>query len=1421
MAAMSAPAAKAVSPPVTTMAPMPASASKASSAAPRASMSASSSALSWRGRFRVITPTRPSTWASTGASGIVMNSVHHDLLARNQRGQHGAFVGQQLAELGRAHGHGLGTQVAVARLDGGQRQRLAEFGAHAGQHLGRRAVGRPHAEPDVEVGAREALLAHRGHLGEEGRALGAHDAQQLGLAGADVLEGDAGVADEIGLAREHVLQRRRRAAVGHVRHLRAGGLLEQLAGQVRRRARAGRGVRERAGLGSRQRDQFAHVLRGQLRLGDEVHLRAPDRGHRREVARRQQARLEERGVGGLDRSRRDEEGVAVGRGAHHFGGRDVAAGAGLVVDQHGLAERLRQRLREDARHHVGAAAGRKADDHADGLGRPCASGCGCRRLGPGRMAGEREATQCGHGAAQPPAHAGGELLLLHNLSPLLCRKDRQVRSGGRGARFVRAQQVAQLEFLDLSGGRGRHRLAHHEALRDVLQRHLLGLEEGNDRRQVELPPRLGHHHRAGALAQALVGVGDHGGHGHVGVAVQQRLDLDHGNVLAAANDHVLGAPGDAHVAALVDAREVAGVEPVGRVGAVELRALQVAAEVGAGAQQQLADLARRQRQAVDIDHLELDAGQRAAVGVDGALVVVVQPRERDGAVLGHAPGRHDLGAQRLARLLDQRARNGRAGAQKGAQRGHGRARLGHGLRQVGEEGCGRHGEAHALGVDRRDGLLRLPDVLQHHRGLQHDGHHEPVHEAGLVRHGRGHEHHVAGAQAQALRVGHDVGHGGVGRVHHALGLAGGARGVDELGHVVGAGPVLLQDLRGIGLLLPCGAGQQRLEAVGAAAADHHHLCQVGQAGLQARGHLFEVEAPEARRHDQHLGRTVPQHERQLALAEDVHQRVHHRAEARAGQVGQRELPPVGQLTGHHVVAPHAQPRQADGDAVGHAAQLAVGEAHGGGLALAVLHAHRGERHLVGTGGNAGVERIVDGAVVPQALGHHARAARGQQYGVEFHDVLSPLLVRTGKPGNRRLRRHRRAPGARAGDDGLHDLGRAVADLEAQHVAQALLHRPAVVAAVAEHQQALVDGVVGQLGAPPLAHGGLGGVRRALVLEPQGLQAQQARSLDLRVEVGQRMRHALERRQRLAEGLALRDVLPGFFQRHARHGQHLQPDERAREVEALHDLHEALVLLAQPVVDRHAHVLEEQRAAPDGALAVAVEAVARDTGQVHRHQQRGHAVGGRFDAAGAPEHHGRVGLVGGRDGGLLAVEHVVIAHALHAQAQVGGVGAAARLGQRNGEQRLALRELGQPRRHHLGPAVLAQDLPVERGQQVDVAQAQVGAGDLFVDHAGRQAAQALAAVGLGQLGRDEAHLAHLAHQRAVEHARGVALQEAGRHAPGGEAARMLGQRRQVVVDVRVHRGGPAAATWRTCGTRACAVPAGPRRPRATLRCRSTA
>ena len=137
---------------------------------------------------------------------------------------------------------------------------------------------------------------------------------------------------------------------------------------------------------------------------------------------------------------------------------------------------------------------------------------------------------------------------------------------------------------------------------------------------------------------------------------------------------------------------------------------------------------------------------------------------------------------------------------------------------------------------------------------------------------------------------------------------------------------------------------------------------------------------------------------------------------------------------------------------------------------------------------------------------------------------------------------------------------------------------------------------------------------------------------------------------------------------------------------------------------------------------------------------------------------------------------MVAVTLDAQAQIGGVGPAARLGQRDGEQSLALRSgcLSQGVTTS-GVPWWDEDLAVQRGEQVDIGDAEVGAGDFLVDHSGGEAAEAQAAKLLGQFGRDEAHLAHLPHQFTIENAGLVALLKAGGDTVRGKSARLLGQR----------------------------------------------
>ena len=163
---------------------------------------------------------------------------------------------------------------------------------------------------------------------------------------------------------------------------------------------------------------------------------------------------------------------------------------------------------------------------------------------------------------------------------------------------------------------------------------------------------------------------------------------------------------------------------------------------------------------------------------------------------------------------------------------------------------------------------------------------------------------------QPLGIGNDVGHHGVGRVHHALGLAGRARGVDELRDVVGARPVARSGSSAHRVPVPTPGRSAAPRSCSARCRRPRPRAASAAGRLQAFDHRSWSKPRKTFGTISDLGLAVLEHERQLALAEDVHQRVEHGADARAGQVGQRELPPVRQLQRDHVVAADAQSRQA-------------------------------------------------------------------------------------------------------------------------------------------------------------------------------------------------------------------------------------------------------------------------------------------------------------------------------------------------------------------------------------------------------------------------------------------------------------------------------------------------------------------------------
>ncbi|GAO23558.1 hypothetical protein ALISP_3378 [Alicycliphilus sp. B1] len=77
--------------------------------------------------------------------------------------------------------------------------------------------------------------------------------------------------------------------------------------------------------------------------------------------------LVQAGVDGVGAGRAHHQGVAVGGRRRRVRGADVAVGAGPVVHDDGLPQRIAQALGHDARQQVGHAAGGEGHHHGDGL----------------------------------------------------------------------------------------------------------------------------------------------------------------------------------------------------------------------------------------------------------------------------------------------------------------------------------------------------------------------------------------------------------------------------------------------------------------------------------------------------------------------------------------------------------------------------------------------------------------------------------------------------------------------------------------------------------------------------------------------------------------------------------------------------------------------------------------------------------------------------------------------------------------------------------------------------------------------------------------------------------------------------------------------------------------------------------------------
>ena len=158
---------------------------------------------------------------------------------------------------------------------------------------------------------------------------------------------------------DHIGNRTSGALVRHMRDIDPGIELEQLHGQVLRRAVARGAVVQFTRLAARQRYELLCGFHRRIHAHQQGHDAGGHQTHRHEtfLGVETQTFVDRRighQAGGGHQQR-----VTIGRRACHELGADVAAGTGLVVDHHSDAPLLREALRQGARDDVDASAGRE------------------------------------------------------------------------------------------------------------------------------------------------------------------------------------------------------------------------------------------------------------------------------------------------------------------------------------------------------------------------------------------------------------------------------------------------------------------------------------------------------------------------------------------------------------------------------------------------------------------------------------------------------------------------------------------------------------------------------------------------------------------------------------------------------------------------------------------------------------------------------------------------------------------------------------------------------------------------------------------------------------------------------------------------------------------------------------------------------
>ena len=202
----------------------------------------------------------------------------------------------------------------------------------------------------------------------------------------------------------------------------------------------------------------------------------------------------------------------------------------------------------------------------------------------------------------------------------------------------------------------------------------------------------------------------------------------------------------------------------------------------------------------------------------------------------------------------------------------------------------------------------------------------------------------------------------------------------------------------------------------------------------------------------------------------------------------------------------------------------------------------------------------------------------------------------------------------------------------------------------------------------------------------GTVDQQPRGFDLHCHFGDLQLHRLEFDNRLAEGLALLDILGRGLQRGSRHAEALGGIAAAFQPEGAHQLGKA-ARADDDVFGRHPHILDRIIGGGDAAEAHQLLALAElHAGQVFLQQDRADALGPGFIGETAISDV-IIRMAAAAGPALVTVDHVVVPVEHRAGFQIGQRRARVGFGHRNRDHLLAPDHFGKHLRLHLGRAEL--------------------------------------------------------------------------------------------------------------------------------------